>query len=58
MPSPTKGGLDTQRISRITQALHLEVRHPIEPLGNRPREVNPVLNRNMGRKIRAALLFC
>lgn len=27
-------------------------------VGSRPREANPVLNRNMGRKIRAALLFC
>lgn len=27
-------------------------------VGSRPREVNPVLNRNMGRKIRATLLFC
>lgn len=27
-------------------------------VGSRPREANPVLNRNMGRKIRATLLFC
>lgn len=63
MPSPTEGGLDTHRISRITEKLHLEVRHPMEPpraskVGSRPRGANPFLSRNMGRKIRATLIFC